>query len=171
MTDWAEVYRGTFADLVRYLHRKVWDVDQARDLAQEAFARALESSSRGESLQNPRAWLFRVAANLATDEARSVVRRRRHLTLLKAESDHAGGPDPIEAMEREARSRAAREALDQLSERDREVLLLWDSGLGYTEIAAHSGLAVGAIGTTLARARRRLAEAHAELEAKHAARR
>lgn len=170
MTDWGEVYRGTFADLVRYLHRKVWDADQARDLAQEAFARALESSGRGEPLENPRAWLFRVAANLATDEARAVVRRRRHLTLLKVAADPAEAPDPIEALEREARTRAAREALDQLSDRDREVLLLWDSGLSYTEIAAHSGLALGAIGTTLARARRRLADAHAEMEAKHAAR-
>lgn len=172
--DWGAVYRGTFADLVRYLHRKVWDADRASDLAQEAFARALESSARGESPENPRAWLFRVASNLAADEARSVVRRRRHLTLLKAESEHGRGGadvDPLEAMDREARGRAAREALERLSDRDREVLLLWDSGLCYTEIADHTGLAVGAIGTTLTRARRRLADAHAELEAKHAARR
>jgi DNA-directed RNA polymerase specialized sigma24 family protein len=40
------------------------------------------------------------------------------------------------------------------------VLLLWDSGLSYEEIAAQTGLARGAIGTTLARARRRLVEAY-----------
>jgi len=39
------------------------------------------------------------------------------------------------------------------------VLLLWDSGLSYDEIAAQTGLARGAIGTTLARARRRLVDA------------
>src|ERR687887_575077 len=50
-------------------------------------------------------------------------------------------------------------ALEQLTPRDREVLLLWDSGLSYDEIAAQTGLARGAIGTTLARARRRLVEA------------
>jgi len=38
--------------------------------------------------------------------------------------------------------------------------LLWDAGLSYTEIAEQSGLSVGAIGTTLARARRRLVDAH-----------
>ena len=51
-------------------------------------------------------------------------------------------------------------ALSTLSERDPEVLLLWDAGLSYPEIALRTGLAVGAVGTTLARARKRLVEAH-----------
>jgi DNA-directed RNA polymerase specialized sigma24 family protein len=50
--------------------------------------------------------------------------------------------------------------LEQLTPRDREALLLWDAGLSYDEIAAHTGLARGAVGTTLARARRRLIEAY-----------
>ncbi|HEX6134010.1 MAG TPA: sigma-70 family RNA polymerase sigma factor [Longimicrobiales bacterium] len=169
MTDWAAVYRSTYPDLVRYLHRKVWDEERARDLAQEAFTRALGSAGDG-ALANARAWVFRIAANLAADEARTATRRRRHLTLMTAESDAAATPDPLEAMERAAREAAARAALDQLSERDRETLLLWDAGLSYTEIAQQTGLSVGAVGTTLARARRRLVEAHAGLEAKHAAR-
>src|SRR6266513_3003649 len=44
--------------------------------------------------------------------------------------------------------------------RDGESLLLWDAGMSYDEIAAQTGLARGAIGTTLARARRRLVEAY-----------
>ena len=54
----------------------------------------------------------------------------------------------------------AEAALDELSPRDREALLLWDSGLSYEEIAAQTGLARGAIGTTLSRARRRLVQAY-----------
>ena len=61
------------------------------------------------------------------------------------------------------RERGVQAALSRLSERDREVLLLWDAGLDYDEIAAQTGLARGAIGTTLSRARRRLVEAHREL--------
>jgi RNA polymerase sigma-70 factor, ECF subfamily len=168
-TDWADIYRSTYADLVRYLHRRVWDAERARDLAQESFARALQGSANGSTPDNPRAWLFRIASNLALDEARTEFRRRRHLTLLKVESDVVH-TDPLETLDAEARERAARTALEQLSDRDREVLLLWDAGLSYTEIAAQTGLAVGAIGTTLARARRRLVDAHAQQEARHAAR-
>ncbi|HEX7117137.1 MAG TPA: sigma-70 family RNA polymerase sigma factor [Longimicrobiales bacterium] len=166
--DWAEIYRNTYPELVRFLHRKVWDVDRARDLAQEVFVRAL----RNEPVE-PRAWLFHVAANLARDEARLVVRRRRHLALLRtdAEATAAPPPDPQRQVERLERREAVRRALERLSERDREVLLLWDAGFSYQEIAEHTGLAPGGVGTTIARARQRLVEAYADLEEKHVARR
>jgi RNA polymerase sigma-70 factor (ECF subfamily) len=154
--DWAEVYRTTFEDLVRYLYRKVWDEERAQELAQEVFVRVLDDQP-----DNPRAWLFSVAANLAHDEVRMVIRRRKHLTLIKAESDDVDpAPDPVETIERNDRRQAAQEALEQLSERDREVLLLWDAGMDYREIAEQTGLAVGAIGTTLSRARKRLVAAY-----------
>lgn len=165
--DWAEVYRASFLELVRFLHRKVWDVERARDLAQETFARALSQEP-----ENPRAWLFRVASNLARDEARLVVRRKRHLVLLRAEAERAEAEAPTAAAELEARERSERLrlALERLSERDREALLLWDAGMSYPEIARETGLSAGAVGTTLARARRKLVEAHLALEEKHAAR-
>lgn len=166
-TDWGELYRTVFPDLVRFLHRKVWDADRARDLAQEAFVRALEHEPR-----KPRPWLFQVAANLARDEARTAVRRKRHLVLLKNEADGAQAEAPDASEQAEARERGAlvRAALESLSEKDREALLLWDAGLGYPEIARQTGLAVSSVGTTLARARRRLAEAYREKEAGDVAR-
>lgn len=165
--DWGEIYRSTYRDLVRFLYRKVWDGERAADLAQETFTRALDREP-----DNPRAWLFHVAANLARDEARTVIRRKKHLALLKNETDHERGttPAPLAEMERGRQVEKVRLALEQLSERDREVLLLWDAGLSYPEIAAQTGLAQGAIGTTLSRARRRLVEAHTLLEGTHAAR-
>jgi RNA polymerase sigma-70 factor, ECF subfamily len=164
-TDWARVYRETFPDLVRYLYRKVWDADRARDLAQDAFARSLDRDP-----DDPRSWVFTVAANLARDEARSEIRRRRHLTLVRVEAAaEPAPPDVLERLERERLGRRARAALARLNDRDREALLLWDAGLSYRQLAARLGLSVGAVGTTLARARRRLVEAF-EAEEAHAAR-
>jgi RNA polymerase sigma-70 factor (ECF subfamily) len=165
--DWNDLYRTVFPDLVRFLHRKVWDADRAQDLAQEAFVRALEHQPR-----SPRPWLFQVASNLARDEARMVVRRKRHLALLKgeAEDQQASHRDPSEDMVRRESDDRVRAALSELSERDREALLLWDAGMSYPDIARLTGLTVGAIGTTLARARRRLAEAYREKEGSDVAR-
>ena len=163
--DWGDVYRSTVEELVRFLHRKVWDPERARDLAQEAFVRALRSEP-----DQPRAWLFRVAANLARDEARSVLRRKKHLALLRTEADEGRRvPQAEELILEEEEWEQLRRALDALTERDREVLLLWDGGLSYSEIAEVTGLASGAIGTTLGRARRRLVEAHGEMEKERAA--
>jgi RNA polymerase sigma-70 factor (ECF subfamily) len=163
-TDWAQIYRSTFPALVRFLYRKVWEADRAEDLAQEVFVRALDHDP-----DNPRAFLFTVAANLARDEARTAIRRRKHLELVKAEQPQEAAPSPADELARRERERAVQAALAALSDRDREVLLLWDAGLDYDEIAAQTGLARGAIGTTLSRARRRLVEAHRALEGDDAA--
>lgn len=164
-TDWARVYDEVFPDLVRYLYRKVWDAERARDLAQEAFARSL-----GREPNDPRSWVFTVAANLARDEARTEIRRRRHLTLIRVERETEPAPaDPLERLERKEVGERARAALGRLGDRDREALLLRDAGLSYRELAEQLGLSIGAVGTTLARARRRLVEAF-EAEEDHAAR-
>jgi RNA polymerase sigma factor (sigma-70 family) len=148
-----------YQDVVRFLYRKVWDADRAQELAQETFVRCLKQQP-----DNARALVFTVAANLARDESRSVLRRKKHLTLIKVESAQQHVPTPAEHTEQAGLQEAVERALSELGERDREVLLLWDAGLSYQEIAAQTGLAVGAIGTTLARARRKLVEAHEQLE-------
>jgi len=154
--DWSGIYQETFPDLVRFFHRKVWDTERARDLAQEVFVRALS-----EEPERPRAFLFTVAANLARDEARTVLRRRRHLTLLKGEaSGRIAKDDPQRDMEEKEQWERVRSALESLAERDQEVLLLWEAGMNYSEISDETGLAVSAIGTTLARARKRLVAAY-----------
>jgi RNA polymerase sigma-70 factor (ECF subfamily) len=155
-----------YTSVVRFLYRKVWDEDRAEDLAQEVFIRALAHRP-----EKPRAWIFAVAANLARDEARAAVRRKRHLTLLTNDPVTLSRPmaSASDMVERDEQMAKVHGALDALSERDRNVLLLWDSGLSYTEIAAQTGLAVGAVGTTLARARKRLVEAYDKQEAEASA--
>ena len=165
--DWADLYRTTYEDLYRFLHSKVWDPERAHDLTQETFVRALQHEP-----DNPRAWLFSVAANLARDEARTAVRRRRHLELLKSDTevDSVAEPEAPQRLEQEERTQVVRGALEQLSERDRDVLLLWNAGQSYAEIAEQTGLASGAIGTTLSRARKRLVDAYEGLEKNDVAR-
>lgn len=165
-TDWAAVYRQTYPELVRYLLWSVQDEDKARDMAQEAFARVLDRDP-----ENARALVFTVAANLARDEARTVVRRKRHLALLKVEADVTVETEasPADRAERSEQVERLREAMEALSERDREVLLLWDAGLSYDEISEQTGLAKGALGTTIARAKKKLVAAYDALEANDAA--
>jgi len=124
------------------------------------FLRALEAPPR-----NPRPWLFAVALNLVRDDGRRSVRQERHLALLKGESSGATAPPPDAVVEEDEQRTQVRAALDALTEQDRAALLLKAEGLNYDEIAAALGLAKGSIGTTLARARRRLVEAYREREA------
>jgi RNA polymerase sigma-70 factor (ECF subfamily) len=162
LTDDVErLFRTYNAQLVRYLTRRLGDRDWAEEVAQETFVRAL----RQDHITNERAWLFTVANNLVRDEARKDARRRRHLQLLREqEREEMVEPEPT-SLERAQEAAMARRAVDALTERDRLALLMREEGLDYHEIAQALGLSVGSIGTTLARARRRLVEAYEALQA------
>ena len=162
MNDVERLFREYHAPLVRYLTRRLGDRDWAEEVAQETFVRAL----RQDTLTNERAWLFAVATNLVRDEARKDARRRRHLELLReeAKAESIVEPEPTD-LERAQERALARKAIDTLTERDREALLMREEGLDYTEIAEALELSPGSVGTTLSRARRRLVEAYEELRA------
>lgn len=159
--DVERLFRTYNVTLVRYLTRRLGDRDWAEEVAQETFVRALRQR---EPLSNERAWLFTVANNLVRDEARKDARRRRHLEILREqEADEVQEPEPT-TLEREQERAMARRALEALAERDRLALLMREEGLDYNEIASALELSIGSIGTTLARARRRLAEAFEALQ-------
>jgi RNA polymerase sigma-70 factor (ECF subfamily) len=74
--------------------------------------------------------------------------------------------DEADVAEVRARERAlARRALEALGERDRQALLLKEEGLDYGEIADVLQIEKGSVGTTLSRARKRLAESYEALVA------
>ena len=157
----ADLFREYHESLVRMLYRRTGDRDRAEEIAQETFARAVAAPPR-----NPRPWLFAVALNLVREEGRRAVRQDRRLVLYKAEQPEAfEGPD--ESLDRGERIARVRSALDTLTERDREALLLKAEGFDYEDIAATLGLARGAVGTTLSRARRRLVLAYRAEEGEH----
>jgi RNA polymerase sigma-70 factor (ECF subfamily) len=151
--DLTELFEQYYGSLVRMLYRRTGDRDRAEDLAQETFARAVAAPPN-----NPRPWLFAVALNLVREDGRRAVRQGRRLELLR--TDDRGEQGPENDYERNERSASVHAALAALNERDREALLLKAEGFNYEEIAATLGLSKGAVGTTLARARRRLVEAY-----------
>lgn len=167
------LFRLYHAPLVRYLTRRLGDRDWADEVAQETFLRAL----RQDTIASERSWLFAVATNLVRDEARKDERRRTRLQLLASEAriDEEAAHDAEDALrsgdaaeydsQRAAERALARKAVDALAERDRLALLMREEGLDYREIADALGLSFGSVGTTLARARRRLTESYETLQA------
>lgn len=157
----AALFDEYHASLVRMLTRRTGDGERAEEIAQEVFARAVVAPPR-----NPRPWLFAVALNLVREEGRQRVTRDRRLVLYRAEQE-SSTESPAETMDRTEKIAAVRLALDTLSERDRDALLLKAEGFSYDDIAATLGMARGAVGTTLSRARARLVEAYRDGEERH----
>lgn len=160
MEDVDRLFRLYHQPLVRYLTRRLGDRDWAEEIAQETFLRAL----RQESLSSERSWLFAVATNLVRDEARKATRQRARLELLAAEERDRVQEPAVLSMERDEERAFARSAVDALAERDRLALLMREEGLDYDEIAEALQIARSSVGTTLSRARRRLAEHYEALQ-------
>lgn len=109
-----------------------------------------------------RAWLFQVATHLVRDRYRVSENRRRLLgTYPGAQSAE---PDAQVTLEQEERARAVRGALETLPERDRVMLLMREEGFNYREIGEAVSVQATSVGTLLARAQQRFADALADRE-------
>ena len=146
--SFSALYGSLQPSLVRYLERMVGDADIAQDVAQEAFVRLLRRTDLDGD--DARLWIFTVATNLVRDHGRSVARRQRLLTARPVKPSAPPAPD-VE-VERSERVQGVREALAQLSARDRQLLLLREEGFRYQEMAEAVGVAPGSVGTLIARA-------------------
>ena len=74
------------------------------------------------------------------------------------------GPSPVERLESLRLQAKVREALDHLTVRERELLLLRAEGYSYRDLAAVLELNEASIGTLLARAKRAFEAAYGEVE-------
>lgn len=159
--------RAEFEFLYEQHSREVWalafarwmDSDQAMDIAQEAFLRLWKQWEAGEDIQNPRAWLLRVARNLAEDYAKSAFRRNGTQPPEFLDGVRSKLPQPIEKLEQDELFAQLRSVLEELAPADREILTL-RYALDYdaNTIADRLDVAVTAVHMRLSRARQRLAE-------------
>ncbi|MDX1674854.1 MAG: sigma-70 family RNA polymerase sigma factor [Longimicrobiales bacterium] len=142
--------------LHRYLARLTGDPELAADAAQEAFVRLLEQRPPPE---RPRPWLYRVATNIVRDDARAAKRHRVLGMDGKARGAHGDPPgSPARVVDRETARRKMRTALEALSEKERQALLMREEGFKHREIAEALGTTTGSIGTLLRRAIEKAAE-------------
>lgn len=162
--DFDAIFGDEFPPLFRYCHRLTGDADAAEDVAQEAFVRLFTKNVEGPR-PALRVWLFRVATHLIRDRYRVSENRRRLLERHPVAPPSM--PDPELALESEQAKEAVRTALATLAERDREMLLMREEGFSYREIAAAVDVQPGSVGTLLARAQRRFAEAWERLQPGH----
>lgn len=158
--DFDSIFEELYPSLFRYLHRLTGDGDVAEDIAQEAFVRLLKQTLPEQEI---RPWLFTVAMNLVRDRARKSERRQRLLTSAPNLVSRPALPD--EDMERVERIQAVRDVLEQLPERDRQLLLMREEGFKYDEIARVIGVAPASVGTLIARALKKFVSAFDAREA------
>jgi RNA polymerase sigma factor (sigma-70 family) len=145
------VFREHYPSVLYKLVHLVKDRMVAEDLAQEAFLRLYRQPP--DDIRSVGAWLHRVATRIAYDymRQRSAIKRTEERELSVNHVETAGPPSDVVVMRNYDRE-AVKRVLQQLSERDRQVLLLRYSGYTYAEIADIIGVNAEIVGTILRRA-------------------
>lgn len=118
----------------RYLFRVLENSHEAEDLTQEVFLRLYVCLHKGQTVTNIRAWVFRVAHNLAIDQHR---KKLQFEPMDPASWNEACDPTPGAEQQvlDEEQHRKLRHALNSLSIQEKLCLELRAEGLSYREIA------------------------------------
>ena len=155
-------------DIYALLHRLTEDAEEARDLTQETFLRALKAVKNFRGDADLKTWLYRIAINESRNRFRWWKRRNRsktisldaelsqtNITLIEIIEGNSANPES-ETLRRE-RQTALRVALKKLSAHYREAIVLRDiEGLSYEEVAAALDANIGTVKSRIARGREEL---------------
>ncbi len=153
-----EQYDREHVAIRRYLSFLGVNQESAQDVIQECFLKLHEHLLADGDQSNLRAWLYRVAHNLARNAQAS-------FHVSRTDSVDAGGAEPCAnaespeqrflAQERFAR---VRRAMEELTNAQRECLVLRAEGLKYREIAEVLSISVSTVGENVQRGIERLKE-------------
>jgi RNA polymerase sigma-70 factor (ECF subfamily) len=157
--DFEALYQRHSREVWALAYARWMNADIALDIMQEAFLRLWRQWQEARDIQTPRAWLLRVARNLAEDYAKSAFRRNG--TQPPQTMNGVRGRDvlPLERLEREETFGQLRDELEHLAPSDREILTL-RYALDYNagQIAELLEINPTAVHMRLSRARQRLAD-------------
>ena len=138
------------AELRGYLCHRLGHLEDAEELLQEVFIKAMRQGEQFCGVDNPRAWLFQVARNALADRLRL---SHQHLPL----PDEFAAPMPESAAPVDDLSQCLPRVLAELSVEDRLAITFCDiEGRSQQELAEHLGLSLSGAKSRLQRARQRL---------------
>lgn len=138
----------------RYVMRKTRDSGRAEEITQETFLRLFRYLKEERSVDNPKAWLFTVANNLAIDACRgdSHIQDLDETTWNRIEDKRLGAADPETLTLQRERQERLRLVVLNLTALQRECLHLRAEGLRYREIADLMNISVSTVADAVRRA-------------------
>jgi RNA polymerase sigma-70 factor (ECF subfamily) len=155
-------------DIYALLFRITEDVEEANDLTQETFLRALKAIEKFRGEADLKTWLFRIAINESRNRFRWWKRRKREKTFsLDAcvqgsevsihETMPGNSANPEENVLQCEREQVLSKAINDLPQIYREAVVLCDvEGLSYEEIASALDATMGTVKSRIARGREEL---------------
>lgn len=159
--DWSAILARHDRWLRTAVFARLRELDGVDEVMQAVAVAAIEQRAPLVDLTKAAPWLYRLAVWQTLLYRRRAGRQRKLTTKIGGQlpaHDSASGPtDPLAWLLSDERQRLVRAALERLSRKDAEMLLLkYTEDWSYRELAAHLGISESAVETRLHRARGRL---------------
>lgn len=149
----SEIYDRYSGRIYNFAFRFLRNAEAAEDATQEVFVKMLKYANQFNGDAKLSTWLFSITANWCRDYLRKADNRSKEsedvLVTIPASGEHS----PDRALEKREDEVRVRRALEQLTDEQREAILLSRyQGLSYAEIAQIAGCSEGAVKTRVFRA-------------------
>lgn len=143
------------------LQARMGNRDEVEEVMQEVAVAAANQSTKPEQIERVGPWLYRVAMRQMLIFRRKAGRRRKlihNVALVRQPTDvDSRVVSPLEFLVGQERQQDVRQAMRNLSERDRQLLMLkYVEGMSYGQIANQVGVTASAVQSRLHRARAEL---------------
>ena len=151
------LYREYFNHIYRFSHSLMGNPEEADDITQETFIKLYRQLESGEETRNPKAWIYRVAANSCYNHLKR--KKLSRIILAKENFPPDIAPGNIEEdMMKQQEIYLLRSAIRKLPARDQVILTLYKNGFSTTEIAETIKVKKNSIGKILARSVEKLSK-------------
>ncbi len=146
-----------FATVLRYLN----NFDDAEDVTQEVFIKALNNLDKFRKESNIKTWLYRISVNQSINFKRKKsifsVFKRQSIDSVREMSNNS--PNPLQMLEGRELELKFLSSLARLPEKQRETFALkYFEGLTYDEISSVLGTSVGGLKANYFQAVKKLSE-------------
>ncbi|MDP2731003.1 MAG: sigma-70 family RNA polymerase sigma factor, partial [Dehalococcoidales bacterium] len=139
------LYQEYVQPIYRYIYVRVGQAEQAEDLTQDVFLKALDNIGRYRDKGQPFAsWLFRIAHNLVIDHYRQV-KKNKYIPLTETITV-IDDNNLVATLEHDMEISEIKQAIEKLPTQQREVISLrFGSDLSVTETALAIGKTEGTV--------------------------
>lgn len=158
-----QLYQQHYQQIFKFCYRFVADRERAGDLTQDTFLKLYQRMKNGDqSIENTRAWLYKVAGNTCLNEVGKSLRRSEISLDLPVENAERQTPETL-LMEQET-TNLLRKFIHQQKPQHQMLLLMYQDGLTYKEMAEATGIPLNSIGKTLWRNIEKISNAIKQME-------
>jgi len=151
-----EAYKTYYKELRRFSHQLNHSVVKSEDLVQETFLKFYIELGKKSTIKNPRAWLYKVLLNSFRTQFTS---DKQELQVIETINNHNDPSFDLQTdLSKVEKQEIVLRTLDTLPERTKELLVLYNNGFSYAEMAEIMELNPASVGKTLVRAIEKLKE-------------